>query len=95
MGAAGQRASSSQPVRTPVRIRRVCLYFPERTPLWKLHVLLPVRAFPECCREEAVESGRLPPWIPQGRKIEASFAGQARDSSNSFKTNSGMLVTGP
>lgn len=62
---------------------------------WKLRVLLPVRAFPECCHKEAVESRRLPPWIPRGRKIEASFLGQETDGSNSFKTNSAMLVTGP
>lgn len=95
MGAAGQPASSSQPARTPVRIRRVCPGFLERAPLWKLRVLLPVRAFPECCHKEAVESRRLPPWIPRGRKIEASFPGQETDGSSSFKTNSAMLVTGP
>lgn len=55
---------------------------------------LSARPFHECCHKETVASGMFPPWVLWGRKIDASFAGREKSSSNSFKTKSGMLVPG-
>lgn len=80
MGAADQPASGSQHVRTAVHIRRVRLsVFSRVHPALEAARPPTCPSFPECCHKGAVASGRLPPWIARGRKIEASFSGQERE----------------
>lgn len=64
MGAADQPASGSRHVRTAVHIRRVRLCFLECTPLWKLHVFLPVRVFPSAAIKEQWQAGGYRPGSP-------------------------------
>lgn len=97
-GVGGQRINRVQLPACP----NACAY-PRRMPVLSqvhsaveaaLSSYLSVRPFHECGPKETVASRRFPPWILRGRKIEDSFSGREKNSSNSFKTKSCMLVTG-